>query len=53
MKNAIMQLLWGAMVPPDFADLLTLYKSGRIDYAHKITTGTSEFLDLPTALLSE
>ena len=33
-------------------DQLTLFQPGGIDYAHLITTGTPEFLDLPTALQS-
>ena len=32
------------------ADQLTLFKPGRTDYAHLITTGTPGFSDLLTAL---
>ena len=32
------------------ADQLTLFQSGGTDYAHLISTGTSGFSDLPTAL---
>ena len=34
------------------ADQLTLFQLGGTDYAHLITTGTPEFSDLPTALLT-
>ena len=34
------------------ADQLTLFQPGGTDYAHLITTGTSGFSDLPTALSS-
>ena len=33
------------------ADQLTLFQPGGTDFAHLITTGTSRFLDLPTALI--
>ena len=36
--------------PQILADQLTLSQPEGTDYAHLITTGTPEFLDLPTAL---
>ena len=36
--------------PQILADELTLFQSGRTDYAHLITNGTPGFSDLPTAL---
>ena len=39
------------MAHPDFGrSVLTLFQPGGTDYAHRITTGTPGFSDLPTAL---
>ena len=41
----------GGLQPPQFlTDQLTLSQPGGTDYAHLVTTGTSGFSDLPTAL---
>ena len=41
----------GQWQPQILADQLTLSQPGGADCAHHITTGTSEFSDLPTALI--
>ena len=40
----------GAMEPPDFGRSVNPISTRGTDYAHLITTGTSGFSDLPTAL---
>ena len=39
------------MHPQILADQLILSQPEGTDYAHQITTGTSEFVDLPTVLI--
>ena len=39
-----------AMAPPDFGKQLTLSQTEGSDFVHQITTGTTKFSDLPTAL---
>ena len=39
--------------PQFLADQLTLFQLGGADYAHHITTGTSNFLHLPASLYND
>ena len=52
--NAGVSLVLGdagdAMAPLDFGKPVNPISNRGTDYAHLITTGTSSFLDLPTAL---